>query len=49
MVNPARFIVLRGHELPEVERVVDGNGRYIVVEKFGDAAEVAAATAPRDR
>ena len=41
--KPARFIVLRGPELPEVERVVDDHGRYIVVEKFGAAAEVARA------
>jgi hypothetical protein len=43
----ARFIVLRGHELAEVERVVDGNGRYLVVEPIGAAAEVAHAGAPR--
>lgn len=45
--NPACFVVQRGHELPKVERVVDGNGRYIVVEKFGAAAEGATADPPR--
>jgi rubredoxin len=29
----ARFVVLRGHEQPEVERVVDGCSRFLVVEK----------------
>lgn len=38
--NPARFVVRQGHELLEVERVVDGNGRYLVVEKRGAAAEI---------
>jgi hypothetical protein len=45
--NPACFVVQRGHELPKVERVVDGNGRYIVVERFGAAAEGATADPPR--
>jgi hypothetical protein len=41
----ARFVIVNGHELPEVERVVDGNGRFIVVEKTGHAAEIALANA----
>jgi len=45
--NPARFVVLKGHELPAVERVVEGNDRYLVVEKFGDAADIAEAGDPR--
>jgi len=36
-----RFAVVPGHAFPETERVVDGNDRYDVVEKFGDAVEVA--------
>lgn len=36
-----RFVVLPGHQHPEVERVVGGNGRFLVVEKLGAAAEVA--------
>lgn len=27
-----RFIVLAGHQLPRTEHVVDGNGRFLVVE-----------------
>ena len=44
--DPTRFIVLHGHELPEVERVVDGNARYLVVETIGVAADIAHAGAP---
>lgn len=45
--SPARFVVIDGHQLPEVERVVEGNDRYIVVEKVGEAAQIAAAEDPR--
>ena len=34
-----RFLVLPGHEIPELERVVLQGSGYIVVEKFGPAAE----------
>jgi hypothetical protein len=44
----ARFVIVNGHQTPEVARVVDGNGRFIVVERTGQAAEIARAnTAPR--
>ena len=43
----ARFIVTPGHELDEVERVVDGNRRFSVVEKIGEAAHVALTENPR--
>lgn len=45
--NPTRFVVLKGHQLSAVERVVDGNDRYLVVEKFGGAAEIAEGDDPR--
>ena len=45
--NGARFVVLAGHQLPEVERVVQGNDRFLVVEKIGAAAEIARASDPR--
>jgi hypothetical protein len=45
--NGARFLILSGHQIPEVERVVDGNGRFLVVEKIGRAAEIARAGDPR--
>jgi hypothetical protein len=34
--------VLHGHELSEVERVIERHDHYYVVEKFGKAGEVAA-------
>ena len=43
----ARFVVLSGHQLPEVARVVDGNGRFLVVENVGAAATIARASDPR--
>jgi hypothetical protein len=36
-------VIVPGHELPEVERVVAANERYLVVEMVGAAAEVALA------
>jgi hypothetical protein len=46
--NPRRFAILDGHELPEVEDVVDRSERYIVVEKRGDPeAEIVEHTDPR--
>jgi hypothetical protein len=31
--HPAHFVVLIGHELPELERVIEANGHYAVVER----------------
>jgi hypothetical protein len=31
--EPLRFVVVPGHEVPEVEQVVGRNGTYVVVEK----------------
>ena len=39
--DPCRFVILPGHEDPEVERVVERRGRYWIVEKFGEAGEIA--------
>lgn len=35
-----RFVVLRGHESPEIERVVDDRGHFLVVDKVGEAEEI---------
>jgi hypothetical protein len=44
-----RFIVLPGHEAgPDVERVVEEQADYFVVEKRGDARREAERTDPRD-
>ena len=42
-----RFVVVPGHQLDGVERVVDGNSRFLVVEKVGHAAEIANGHDPR--
>jgi hypothetical protein len=38
---PTHFLVKPGHTLPDVERVVMQNDRYVEVEKFGAAGPVA--------
>jgi hypothetical protein len=43
----ARFVVRAGHQLPELEHVVEGNGRFLVVEKVGPAVTIARASDPR--
>lgn len=40
--EPTWFIVIEGHQLPEIERVVDRVGEYLIVEKVDpEAAAVA--------
>jgi hypothetical protein len=41
------FFVLPGHEDLNVERVIERNDRYVVVEKVGDAADEAEDLDPR--
>jgi hypothetical protein len=41
------FVVAPGHVYPEIERVVGTGDRFMVVEKFGAAGEVAEAYATR--
>ena len=31
--HPAQFLVLVGHEQPDVERIVESNSHYVVVER----------------
>jgi hypothetical protein len=48
--SPKTFVVRVGHVRPEIERVVGGESdRYELVEKLGEAGEVAAETDPRSR
>jgi hypothetical protein len=42
-----RFVLLPGHDLPEIERVVARTENYVVVEKLGDAEGVARDLDPR--
>jgi len=44
---PDRFLLVVGHQSPEVERVVEDRGAYLVVEKIGEAGEIAEETDPR--
>ena len=46
--SATHFVLVPGHEIAEVERVVEREENYVVVEKVGEAAEVAEETDPRD-
>jgi hypothetical protein len=39
-----RFVVVPGHENPEIENVVERREAYFVVDKFGEAEEIAEAS-----
>jgi hypothetical protein len=39
--DPTRFVVAEGHALPEIESVVDRAKDHVVVEKEGEAADIA--------
>lgn len=43
----SHFVVLRGHEQPAMERVVDGCARFVVIEMDGADATVAHEADPR--
>jgi hypothetical protein len=45
--DPRHFFVLRGHELAEVETVVESHEQYVVVEKRAKAGKLAEASDPR--
>lgn len=45
--DAARFGVIPGHELPDVERVVERHEQYLVVEKDGEARARAEDADPR--
>jgi hypothetical protein len=36
-----RFALMQGHQDPAIERVVEQNERFLIVEKIGEAGEVA--------
>ena len=44
--KPTTFVVAPGHELNDVEQVIETTERYRVVEKEGEAAKVAIETDP---
>jgi 5-bromo-4-chloroindolyl phosphate hydrolysis protein len=45
--NPRRFLVLPGHEDGDIANVVERHTQYLVVEKSGEAGEVAIEQDPR--
>lgn len=45
--HPARFFMKHGHEIPDVERVVERHERYIVAEKVELGKTIARETDPR--
>ena len=44
---PTHFSVATGHEWPDVERVVEHRGRFVVVEKVGKSGVIAVELDPR--
>jgi hypothetical protein len=44
---PRRFVVVTGHEVTEIETVVDHGDGHVIVEKRATAGETAAAADPR--
>jgi hypothetical protein len=45
--HPRRFLVAIGHDIPEVETIVEVHPQYVVVEKREAAGRLAEATDPR--
>jgi hypothetical protein len=45
--NPRTFIISPGHLYPQVERVLNQNDRYMVVEKIDNAGQIAETLDPR--
>ena len=45
--HPRRFVVVPGHEAPDVEKVIEAGPRYVIVEKLDQAGEVAEQHDPR--
>ena len=45
--NSRWFVLARGHELPEAEKVVEQAAGYVVVEKIGQAGRLADESDPR--
>lgn len=45
--NPRRFVLIPGHEFPDIESLVETRPGYIIVEKRDEAGEEAEAHDPR--
>ncbi len=46
--HPRRFMMIDGHQVPELERVVERHEGRLVVEKLDEAGKLAAREDPRD-
>ena len=46
--DPRRFLILPGHELPDVETVIERNEGWAIVEKVPEVAHTVEALDPRD-
>jgi len=44
--GPRRFLMVEGHQIPEVERVVERHERYVVAEKIESEGQIADETDP---
>lgn len=45
--HPRRFVMIPGHEIPQVETVLETQADYVVVEKRDEAGRKAEASDPR--
>ena len=45
--SPVHFLVLPGHERPEVERIIERGDRFLLVEKLPEEQPIARLTDPR--
>lgn len=46
--NPLRFVVLPGHQVPEIEEVVEEHPSYLFIKKQGPEASIALESDPRN-
>jgi hypothetical protein len=42
-----RFAIVPGHDIPDIEEVVERHERYAVIEKHADVDDIVRATDPR--
>ena len=47
--NPRRFLVLPGHEIPDVETVIEEHDGWLVIEKAPEVTETVEALDPRSK
>ena len=45
--NPRHFFMVGGHEIPDVERIIDRHDRFVVAEKLETEARIVEETDPR--